>query len=244
MIIGLSNSLGYSRNIYAKKTHFCAGNNEDGGSNKTDPQREAPLDSYNVPPLSSYIHQKKHDPMKKLPVEHVHKLFRSRPGIPKPNIYRGQTLYNAGDKAFEIIKKAGIKTVIDLDNNKDFKEQVENAGLNYYCFDIYKQFCSKKVPDTEKKDNIVNFIKEMRKDNIYLCCHDGLQTTDEAVLINNLLNPDFQGGAWLSDSYAPERYEPVKDHVKRFYPLMTEDDKISMGWTPKYEKRFQELMTD
>ena len=243
MIIGLSNSLGYSRNIYAQKTPFCAGNNEDGGSNKTDPQREAPLNPHVVPPLSSYIPQKKHDPMEKLPVEHVHKLFRSRPGIPKPNIYRGETLYDAGDEAFKIIKKAGIKTVIDLDNKEDFKEQVENAGLNYYCFDIYGHIDNPQVPDTEKKDSVVDFIKEMQKDNIYICGNDGLPKVDEAVMINNLLNPNFQGGAWLS-CYAPERSEHVEDLVKRLYPLMTEDDKISMGWTPKFEKRFQELMTD
>lgn len=155
------------------------------------------------------------------------------------NIYRGETLEDKPDWMLETVKRAGVKTVIDLVDFGDYyKEKIENAGLNYYCYPIERYVDSHSTPNKEKKDKLIEFIKEMQKDNIYIACSCGTDKTYIGLLLNNAFNPQFNTGANLT-SEAHEFSRNVDTFIRSVYPYMTEEDKKSIGWTPAFEEDFK-----
>ena len=189
-------------------------------------------------PITTY------DTLKEIPdmepmLYYVHPLSKSR--VYKPNVYRGEALCNAPSDAIEILKEAGIEKVVDLYGyGDDYKEALENNGFKYYCYPMHDFMSShNRYSSEEQKDMLVDFIKTMQGDNIYMGCNTALGTTDEAAMLNDIFNPKFRGGSWLS-SVASERCESIWEYAQEMYELMTEDDKKSMGWTPEFEQKFCE----
>ncbi len=184
-------------------------------------------------------------PVFKLPVDYVFELSRSR--FYKPNIFIGSGLYDGtyadrcscNPTCLEILKKAGIKTVIDLDYiGGKYKELVENAGFKYYGYSVHENLVSNNYRNKEKKDNLIDFVKEMQKDNIYMSGYT-VGTRDSAAIINAMVNLNFDGRVRLSRDFI-EVVDYTESFVKKMYDLMTTEDKKSIGWTPEFEKQFKE----
>ncbi len=190
-------------------------------------------------------------PIFKLPVEYVFEFSKSR--FYKPNIFIGSAIYDDFDYHFddinssntptclEILKKAGIQTVIDLDNvGGKYKELVKNAGLKYYGYSVSDNVLLNRYENKKCKDNLVDFVKEMQKDNIYISGYT-VRTRDIAALINFKFNPKFDGGVRLSRDFI-ESVHSTNRFARKMYDYMTEEDKKSIGWTPEFEKQFKEKM--
>lgn len=185
-------------------------------------------------------------------IEYFHEFSKSR--FYKPNIYIGSSFYDDGimslgekmhaDWRLNRLKAAGIKTIIDLDDRSNaFKEMVEQKGLKYYRYPIWTYALGDTYGAQKEqiKDRLVDFIKEMQKDNIYICSHTVIPR-DIAGMINSWFNPNFmRGGARISRDGA-EVASIVESFIKDMYPLITEKDKKSIGWTPEFEKRFNEKL--
>lgn len=152
-----------------------------------------------------------------------------------PNIYRGSTLYDAPDWVLDKLQDLGIKRVIDLAGYGDlYKNKVEQHGLEYVSFNInsiYFDYC------VSKKDELIKFIKTMQKEYIYMGCEYGTYKTDAAVLLNILFNPKVKGACKI---YSPERIEFIPSIANKLYHLMSSKDKKEIGWTPEFEKLFNE----
>lgn len=185
-------------------------------------------------------------------LEYVHEFSRSR--FYKPNIYIGSSFYdNIGMAPSDHInanffmsiaaKKAGIKTIIDLDGTSGLKENVEKNGLKYYSYPIWTYALGDTYGAKKEqiKDRLVDFIKEMQKDNIYICSHT-VTPRDIAAMINTWFNPKFIRGSARVSRDGAEVASIVESFIKDMYPLITEKDKKSIGWTPEFEKRFNEKL--
>ena len=178
----------------------------------------------------------------KLPVEYVHELSKSR--FYRPNVFIGSALF---DDVFntcntpvciEIAKKAGIRTIVDLDNGTSgkYKEVVENAGLEYYSFPV-RRCTSEEQNKKVLREELVNFIKKMQEDNIYVGS-DSWMSRDTAAYLNFYFNPKF-------DSVHISTFENVdmnKSLARKMYSYLTDEDKKSIGWTPKYEENFKQKL--
>lgn len=181
-------------------------------------------------------------PVLNLPVDYVFELSRSR--LYKPNIFIGEGLYY-GDVpscvtryCIEILKEAGIKTVIDLEHvGGKYKEIVEDTGLKYYGYSVSDNVFSDNYRNNEKKDKLIDFIKEMQKDNIYVSGNTVMRR-DIAALINQFFNPNFNGRARLSRDFI-EFVSHVESFAKEIYGCMTPEDKKSIGWTREFEDDFK-----
>ena len=87
--------------------------------------------------------------------------------------------------------------------------------------------------DTNK---LVEFIKTMQKDNIYIGCNYGTYQTDQALALNQYCNPlcedkkhySINGGFLLG----------IQDVVEEF----TSEQKKAMGWTKEFETQLLEKL--
>ena len=75
--------------------------------------------------------------IEKLPLYNLKRLGRPGKLI---HSYRGQSLEDTPAYCLEVLKKAGIKTVIALAGNDFYKEKVEKAGLEYFDFRVDNRF--------------------------------------------------------------------------------------------------------
>lgn len=156
-----------------------------------------------------------------------------------PNIYRGSTLYDSPDWVLEKLKKAGIKTIINLgDYGESYKKKIEKAGFEYVDFSI-SLMRYHYIDDEQKKDKLIKFIKSMRKEYVYMGCECGTYKTDAAVFFNNLFNPKVKGYCKI---YYPEMVNDVPQIADEIYMNMTDEDKKSIGWTPEFEEKFKEKL--
>lgn len=174
------------------------------------------------------------DIMSELPLSNLHNISNS--SRYKPNIWRGSTLYEAPDWVLDKLKEAGIKTIIDLEGfRKHYKKRIKDAGFEYVGFSISSMKYGN-VPEF-KKEELLKFIKTMQKEYIYMGCECGTYKTDAAIRLNNLFNPKVKGYCKI---YSPEMIEYIPQVADEIYLTMTPDDKKSIGWTPEFEKQFNE----
>jgi len=154
--------------------------------------------------------------------------------IDHTNIYRGQAL-ESHPKYLNALKEKGIKTVIDLVNyGKDYQEAVEQAGLNYYMYDICDNWWNSKSIDNTHKSKLVDFLHKMQEDNIYIGCRQGINDTDVAFLLNDFFNPLLEGKEQTKIP-ANDCDFPIK--LNTIYDLFTPEDKKLLGWTKEFEQK-------
>lgn len=207
-------------------------------------EKEPRLDEYQLKNMMDFFAKKPKkidgDKLSELPLYNVHNISTSMRY--HPQIYRGSTLYDAPESVLNQIKDIGVQTVINVGTyGKSYKEKIEKAGLRYFDFDIEDKILddrwSGKIEPEEKKENLIDFIKEMQKEYIYMGCECGTYKTDMAVFLNTLFNPKVKGYCKI---YSPEKVSAIPDIAREIYEVMTPEDKESLGWTPEFESRFRE----
>ncbi len=150
------------------------------------------------------------------------------------NIYRGQTLVERPLKLYDI-KNKGVKTVIDLVGYGDtYAEEVNKIGLNYYCYNIYDNWWSKIDFDTNDIKKLVDFIKVVQQDNVYIGCQHGANDTDVAFILNDFFNPVLEGKV-KTEIPASDIDFPLK--LNMIYEAITSKQKQYLGWTKEFEQR-------
>ena len=97
---------------------------------------------------------------------------------------RGGTLSGRQGRRFiPILKKAGIKSVIDLrggDSSSVYADICRKNGLNYYHIPID----SEKMDSKDIIDKLPELFDVMNKGKFYIACAQGLHRTDIAVAMN------------------------------------------------------------
>lgn len=204
-------------------------------------EKEPRLDQYQLQKLLQFFVNKPKkidgDIMSELPLSNLHNISTSSRYT--PNIYRGSTLYDAPDWVLDKLKEAGIKTVINFgDYGNSYEEKIKKAGFEYFDFDI-SMMRNRYVSPEEKKDRLIEFIKTMQKEYIYMGCECGTYKTDAAVKFNTLFNPNVKGYCKI---YSPEMVDFVSYTAYEIYQVMTTEDKKSIGWTPEFEENFNEKL--
>ena len=205
-------------------------------------ENEPRLDEYEMHKLLNFFVNKPKkidgDVMSELNIPNLHNISRSLRYT--PNIYRGATLYDAPDWVLEKLKDAGIKTIINLgDYGESYEEKMKRAGFEYFDFDI-RRMRDRHFNPKEKKDKLIEFIKTMQKEYIYMGCECGTYKTDAAVKFNNLFNPKVKIACKI---YSPEMISDIPDIAEDIYQNMTPEDKESIGWTPEFEENFRDKIS-
>lgn len=160
------------------------------------------------------------------------------------NSYRGSTLSDS-PSSLKILKKAGIKTVIDLAGyGSNYEDETKNAGLDYFRFDMkssdshFQNIWLHSVFDNGQGKNdrmfigeFVKFIQTMQKGYCYIGCEFGTQDTSDALLLYDIFSPKSGNNPDIND-------EDHLDKIKVLYSKLNDKDKKLMGWTEEFDKNF------
>ena len=150
------------------------------------------------------------------------------------NIYRGQTLVEKPTKLY-YLKNKGVKTIIDLvDYGDTYKEEVNKIGLNYYCYNIYQNWWEKIDFDSKDIKKLVDFIKVIQQDNVYIGCQHGANDTDIAFIINDFFNPQLSGKV---KTRIPSNDADFPFKLNMIYDAFTKEQKKALGWTKEFEQK-------
>ena len=98
---------------------------------------------------------------------------------------------------------------------------------------------SNNIDKIKQKDKLVEFIKEMQKEYVYMGCEYGTYKTDVAVFLNTLFNPKVKGYCKI---YSPDKIIYVPKTANEIYKNMTNKDKKELGWTKEFEKQFNKKL--
>lgn len=159
------------------------------------------------------------------------------------NSYRGSTLSDS-PISLKTLKKAGIKTVIDLAGYGGYKNKVEDAGLNYFKFNmkssdqpfLYNMWCHSVFDngvgrnDRTFIDDFVKLIQTMQKGYCYIGCEFGTKDTSDALLLYDIFSPKGD----KKEIYFDDKRQLNKIEV--LYSKLTDKDKKLMGWTEEFDK--------
>lgn len=161
------------------------------------------------------------------------------------NSYRGSTLSNS-PSSLKALKKAGIKTVINLASYGGYKDKVEDAGLDYFRFNmktsddpfsLSQNIWSHSVfqngernNDRKFIDHFVEFIQTMQKGYCYIGCEFGTKDTSDALLLYNVFSPKADN---KKTSFDDKRQ---LEKVEVLYSKLNDNDKKLMGWTEDFDK--------
>ncbi|CCY23491.1 unknown [Brachyspira sp. CAG:484] len=86
-------------------------------------------------------------------------------------------------------------------------------------------------------ETIVNYIRKMQEGYCYIGCEYGKTTTDDAMLLDNVLNPKKKGNLEFRELFQINCF-------RNLYDKLTDNDKIRMKWTKDFDANFlQRLKT-
>ncbi len=150
------------------------------------------------------------------------------------NIYRGQTLVDKTD-CLQALNAKGIKTVIDLvDYGDSYKQAIKKAGMDYFAYNIYSNWWDLSYLETPKIPKLIEFLKKMQEDNIYIGCQHGSNDTDVAFILNEFFNPKLEGKA---KTKIPPNDSDFPLKLNLIYDALKPEDKKLLGWTKEFEQR-------
>ena len=150
------------------------------------------------------------------------------------NIYRGQTLVDKPEY-IETLKTKGIKTIIDLVGyGKTYEEEVNKSGLDYYSYNIYENWWNITDIKPIHVNKLVDFLKKMQEDNIYIACQHGANDTDIAFILNDFFNPFLEGKAKTTIPASDSDF-PIK--LNTIYDMLSNMHKKMLGWDKEFEQR-------
>ncbi len=148
------------------------------------------------------------------------------------NGVRGGTLSGRkGRKFIPILKKAGIKNVIDLrggDASSSYEELCKKNGLNYYNIPLNPQ----ELDSAQLTENLQKLFQVINKGKFYIGCAQGLHRTDIAVAINYMFNPKASTippkmyGHVFSSGFQPQEIFAKTNSV---FKTLTDEDKAKLG---------------
>lgn len=144
---------------------------------------------------------------------------------------RGECLMRKPECCLKKLKEIGIKRVIDIRYpDSEYANICQNIGLEYNGFrvaDIYSY----------SKDELIRLINTIRKGDYYIGCTFGTNDTDITLLLNQFFNPKNKLFSNVSIyGYHKEHIGRIKNIAKR----LNQSDKKALGWTPEFEKKFNE----
>ena len=184
------------------------------------------------------------------------------------NSYRGEMIKDYETEKLSMLKRAGIRCIVNLTNSPELEAKCNEFGVEYLHMNLkvdspcmqdrqsivtksrryweniasikdkatLESFVNRDIKNWSSKsresiEELINFVKFMQKDNVYIWCACGTLRTDFAVLINSLFNPKA--------NYDCSNYELYYlDSLKNLYTNLTESDKLKMGWTTVFDKQF------
>ncbi len=151
-----------------------------------------------------------------------------------PNSYRGQSPFE-NPSSLKTIKKAGVKTIVDLCGYSGFEDVVRKNGLEYHFFRVDDDFLDGMGFSTDNDlDNFVKFIRTMQKDHVYIGCEYGKYKTDNALMLNHFFNPAFEDGS----SYVTMFNKLFLPDLVGLYNKLRPEHKKLMGWTKEFDANF------
>lgn len=145
---------------------------------------------------------------------------------------RGSTLSGRqGRKFIPVLKKAGIKNVIDLrggDASSVYEDICKKNGLKYYHIPIDSESMNSK----DIIEKLPELFDVMNKGKFYIACAQGLHRTDIAVAMNYLFNPKSSSvppkmyGHISSDGF---KQQGIFNRTNSIFKNMTQEDKNKLG---------------
>ena len=190
--------------------------------------------SWHMPYHSIYNSEHKlTDYQMKLLIENFEK-YHDIQKIKGTNIYRGQTLVDKPEY-IKTLKDKGIKTIIDLVGyGKTYEDEVKKSGLDYYSYNIYENWWNITDIKPIHVNKLVDFLKKMQEDNIYIACQHGANDTDIAFILNDFFNPFLEGKA--KTTIPPNDSDfPIK--LNTIYDMLSKMQKKILGWDKEFEQR-------
>lgn len=151
---------------------------------------------------------------------------------------RGETLIERPE-ALRALENAGIKRVIDLRGYDGYEEKCKKNGLEYFGFEAYSIDCI--TSPREYIQDVINFIKIIQKGDYYIGCSFGTHATDYALLLNEFFNPKCKLISKVSINNKGLLWDYLR-MIKITAKQLENDDKKALGWTPEFEKQFNERM--
>ena len=90
---------------------------------------------------------------------------------------------------------------------------------------------------------LTDFIQNMQKENVYVCCQHGINRTDMVLMLNSILNPkqtDTQSGFYRYESFG--NFKDFLFYVERLYNNLTRAEKERMGWNKAFDEQFISML--
>ena len=112
----------------------------------------------------------------------------------------------------------------DIKQLKPYNLEFVNAE---YIYDL--------VFDMTDTDELVEFIKTMQKDNIYIGCPFGMKQTDYVLAVNQYFNPMSKD----TYDYSVNSYS-TWDTFEDLCDALTPEQKKEMGWTEEFETKLRQ----
>ncbi len=162
---------------------------------------------------------------------------------PDFNGLRGKTPLSGKKQAVnwrvKAIKKAGIKSVIDLrttgECSKAALEALNNNGLTYINFPVEDMSW-----EAKSLNSITSFINTVNQGDYYVGCANGEARTDLAIAINYLLNPKAKNYPRFYFAKANTRGVVIKNNIRQILNLITENPQIVKDWGYNSYEDFKE----
>lgn len=168
-------------------------------------------------------------------------------GVKRVIDLNGPTIYE------KEVKQAGLDYFLfDMTHNRDgyngnfwskdgvlSRQEYENRIRTIFSpedFDNYEEVIKSRINDYDRQsrnviDNLVGFIRRMQEGHCYICDEYGTHTTDDALLLNNIFNPQKGTTHGICD------LDEI-DCLKNLYARLNENDKKQMCWTKDFDAGF------
>lgn len=154
--------------------------------------------------------------------------------------YSGESLVH-NPEYFDLLKKSGVKRVIDLVDKPELRDLCEKYNIDYYFYDmnldygklpIFSNMSNSECTNLVKKEN-TQFIKGLKKlidvvnqGNFYMSCEYGYRTMNCLSLVT-LFNPNWNGA----------KIDPTKEFTQRIgnmFKNLTDEHKQILGLNEEY----------
>lgn len=162
---------------------------------------------------------------------------------PDLNGLRGKTPLSGKKQALnwriQALKKAGIKTVIDLRStgecSKAALDALQSNNLNYINFPVEDMSWQAK-----SLNDITQFIEAINQGDFYVGCANGEARTDLAIAINYLFNPKAKNYPTFYFAKANTRGVTLKNNIRQIMDLIEENTQTVINWGYKDENCFKQ----
>lgn len=216
-----------------------------------------------IKPLTNDVFElsNSHNSVKNINLEKIKALDIKNLRLLNSNIISGGTFAIKPDNELKLLKNTGIDTIIDfrIDAEKNFAGKCKKEGLKYILFpldDVISRnnpnyFTKQTNKQTIIKPEFINKLKEyfkvMNNNNVYVGCHYGIDRTNIGLVLNYLLNSEYQGYPPEIKTWPGEQKKRVLNlnikAVKKIFKSLTDEQKQNLGLELEYQKALAEKIS-